>query len=131
MLLTHAIAFSANQFYARKSRDGTARYGMGTFYSPQADFFWVFPRDGTGKCFRLFTAGWEWDGKVGSHLVDETGRDYTIFWWDGAGRNRGKGREQIVYFEVYMYSWVGWGVDISRWVGYSLCGVDEINYLLS
>ena len=46
-----------------------------------------------GKCFRLLTAGWEWDGKVGSHLVDGTGRDYTICWWDGSGRDRGMGRE--------------------------------------
>lgn len=28
----------------------------------------------------LFTAGWAWDGKVGSHLVDEMGREYTICW---------------------------------------------------
>ena len=45
-----------------------------------------------GKDFRLFSAGWEWDGKVGSHLVDGTGRDYTIF-VGGTGRDRGTGRE--------------------------------------
>ena len=42
-----------------------------------------------GKCFRLFTAGWEWDGNVGSHLVNGTGRDYTISWRDGIGERIG------------------------------------------
>ena len=52
----------------------------------------VFPRDGTGKGFGLFTAGRERDGKVGSHLVDRTGRDYTISWWDGTdGTGSGNG----------------------------------------
>ena len=42
---------------------------------------------------RVFTTGWEWDGKVGSHLVDGTGRDYTICLWYETGRDRGTGRE--------------------------------------
>ena len=61
---------------------------MGRFRFRWRNLFWVFSRDGMGKCFRLLTAGWEWDGKVGSHLVDGTGRDYTISWWDRTGRDR-------------------------------------------
>ena len=39
-----------------------------------------------GKCSRLFTAGREWDGKVGNHLVDGIGREDTILWRYGTGR---------------------------------------------
>ena len=80
--------------HERASRDtpdafGTARYGMGNGLSAAGGKKKrVFPRDGMGKGFRLFTTGWEWDGKVGSHLVDGTGRDYTISWWDRTGRDR-------------------------------------------
>ena len=42
---------------------------------------WVIPRDGMGKGSRLFTAGREW--KVGSHLVDGTGWEYTDSWREG------------------------------------------------
>ena len=35
------------------------------------------------KGSRLLTAGREWDGKAGSHLVDGTGRESTISWRDG------------------------------------------------
>ena len=38
------------------------------------------------KSLRLFYEGWEWDGKVGSHLVDGIGRKNTIFWRYGKGR---------------------------------------------
>ena len=41
-----------------------------------------------GKGFRLFAAGWEWDRKVGSRLVDGTGRT-TTYWWDGIGERVG------------------------------------------
>ena len=41
----------------------------------------IFLRDGMGKGSCLFTAGWEWDGKVGSHLVDGMGRDSRRFFW--------------------------------------------------
>ena len=34
------------------------------------------------KHSRLLTAGREWGGKAGSHLVDGTGRESTIS-WDG------------------------------------------------
>ena len=61
----------------------TAWCGMRTLSCSKRNLFWVFPRDGMGKCFRLFAAGWEWDGKVGSHLVDGTGQDHTTSWWDG------------------------------------------------
>ena len=56
-------------------------------------FFPVFPTDGLGKGSPLFTAGWEWDGNVGSHLVDKTGWESAIYWWDGTGRDEGAGRE--------------------------------------
>ena len=52
------------------------------------------------KGFRLFTAEWESDRKVGSHLVDGTGRDYTICWWDGSGRDRGMGREYLSLIHI-------------------------------
>ena len=52
--------------------------------------YWVVPRDGMGKASHLFTAGWELDGKVGSHLDDWTGWEYTISWWDGIGEWVGK-----------------------------------------
>ena len=39
-----------------------------------------------GKCSRLLTAGREWDGKVGNHLVDGIGREDTILWRYGTGR---------------------------------------------
>ena len=51
---------------------GAVRYG--TVSSATGGKKRVFPRDGMGKCSRLFTAGWEWDGNVGSHLADGTGR---------------------------------------------------------
>ena len=35
-----------------------------------------------GKRLRLCTTAWEWDGKVGNHLVDGTGL-HEISWWDG------------------------------------------------
>ena len=57
--------------------------------------FWVFRSDGIGKRPVLLTAGREWDGKAGSHLVDGTGREPRIFWWDGMGRNHGTGQEQV------------------------------------
>ena len=71
-----------------KAPRGTGRYPI---YPPQAEIFWVFPRDGTGKGSRLLTAGWEWDGKVGSHLVDGTGSEYTISWRDGIVERVGNG----------------------------------------
>ena len=46
---------------------------------------WVFPRDGMGRCSRLCSAEWEWDGKVGSHVDDGIGR-WEATWltgWDG------------------------------------------------
>ena len=67
-----------------RGAEGTARYGMRTV--------WVFSRDGMGKGFRLSTTEWEWDGKVGNHLVNGTGL-HEISWWDGTGRDRGTGRE--------------------------------------
>ena len=39
-----------------------------------------------GKRAPLFAAGWEWDGKAGSDLVDGMGWDYTILLWNGTGR---------------------------------------------
>lgn len=36
-----------------------------------------------GKCYRLFTSGCEWDGKVGRHMGGGMGRDYTISCRDG------------------------------------------------
>ena len=59
-----------------------------------AEKFGVFPRDGMGKGSRLLTAGWEWDGKVGSHSVDGTGWEYTISCRDGTGQDHGTGRER-------------------------------------
>ena len=43
----------------------------------------------------LLTAGREWDGKAGSHLVDGTGRESTTFWRDETGRDHETGREQV------------------------------------
>ena len=40
-----------------------------------------------GEGSRLLTAGCEWDGKAGSHLVDGTGS------WNGSGTGREIGRE--------------------------------------
>ena len=58
-------------------------------------YFWAFPRDGTGKCSRLSTTGWEWDGNVGSHLFDGMGRDYTTSWWNETGRETIPGRTSV------------------------------------
>ena len=59
--------------------------GWERFARRKRKMFRVFPRDSMGKGSRLFTAGWEWDGKVGSHVVDGIGR-WEATWltgWDG------------------------------------------------
>ena len=71
---------------------GAVRYG--TVSSATGGKKRVFPRDGMGKCSRLFTAGWEWDGKVGSHFVEGMEREYTIS-WDGTGRETMPRRESV------------------------------------
>ena len=48
-----------------------------------------------GKGSRFLTAEREWHGKVGSHLVDGTGRDGTGVHDFLAGRDHGTGREQV------------------------------------
>ena len=56
----------------------------------------AFPRDGMGEGSRLFTTGWELDGKVRSHLVHGVGRDYIISrGWDETGRETIPGREYV------------------------------------
>ena len=72
-----------------------ARRGTGweRFSRRRRTCFVGLPVGRCGKGFRLFTAGWEWDGNVGSHLVDGTRRDHTISRWDGTGRDRGTSRE--------------------------------------
>ena len=39
-----------------------------------------------GKRFRLYTAGWERDGKAGRQKVDGMGWELIISRWDGNGR---------------------------------------------
>ena len=45
------------------------------------------------KGSRLLTAGRKWNGKVGSYLVDGTGRESSISWRDGTARDHGTGRD--------------------------------------
>ena len=61
---------------------GTRDTGWDHRARPRRICFQIFPRDGmyVGKCSRLLTAAWERNGKVGSHLVDGTGCEHTIFW---------------------------------------------------
>ena len=80
------------QGYARYRRRRAVR-DKKSFARRSLILFWVFPRDGKGECFRLYTTRWECDGMVVNLLVDGTGQDYTIFWLDAAGRNRGTDRE--------------------------------------
>ena len=61
--------------------------GWERFARRKRKMFRVFPRDSMGKGSRLFTAGWEWDGKVGSHLVDGTGQDGATRFHGGTGRD--------------------------------------------
>ena len=102
--------------------EGTSWYGMGTFCPPKANFVLGLPGGTVWKnVLCLFTAGWEWDGKVGSHLVDGMERDYTISWWDGieerVGNTGGKSVGSIVGKSVentvgkHCREWLGtrWG----------------------
>ena len=67
---------------------------MGPSRPPRVDFVLGFPERRYGEMFPfVLFAGWEWDGKVVSHLVDGTGREYTISWWDGTDRDQRTGRE--------------------------------------
>ena len=71
-----------NSLPGQRTKTGIPRgTGWKRFARRRRIFFLVFPRDGMGIVFRLFSPGWEWDGKVGSRLVN------------GTGRNRGTGRE--------------------------------------
>ena len=62
----HGIPSLQNTLMSRyyPPRNVRASRGTGTFSPPQAEFFSVFPSNGTGKRSRLCTAGWERDGKA-------------------------------------------------------------------
>ena len=49
-----------------------------------------------GKRFSFDSAVWQWGGKVGNLLVDGTGWEYAIYWWDEIGARVGKSVGNIV-----------------------------------
>ena len=79
----------------KKPRVRAVRRDGNRFARGRRIFVGVFPWDDMGKASRLLIAGQEWDGKLGSHLVDGTGWECTISWRDGTGSRNGSetGRE--------------------------------------
>lgn len=73
-------------FKGTRGNEGTARDGK-RFCLPQADFFSVFPGDGTGKCSRLFTAGWEY-GTGRREAVWLTEKDGKQCFFGGTARDK-------------------------------------------
>ena len=71
--------------YKSSVTEGTMLYVLRPSRPPQAELIEFFLADGIRKCARSFHMGWECDGKVRSHSVQEIRGHLTSSWlssWD-------------------------------------------------